>query len=191
MPVDPPYGFPIFRNGNEVLPSQVPMEVFDDLTDVYEAMIDWPKRLANEGPFYRRCFERVGVRCVADVACGTGHHAAMFHSWNLRVEGSDLSPRMIEPAPEPFRRAGRPALAGAGFRPADRDGRTAGRRPVRGQFAGPGGRAEAVRRRDRADARRGGPAARSSSTCSTSGACPTALASGRNTAARPCPGATC
>jgi SAM-dependent methyltransferase len=74
------------------------MKIFDDLTDVYEAMIDWPKRLANEGPFYRRCFARLGARSVADVACGTGHHAAMFHSWNLRVEGSDLSPQMIDRA---------------------------------------------------------------------------------------------
>jgi glycine/sarcosine N-methyltransferase len=68
---------------------------FDDLTDVYEAMIDWPKRLANEGPFYRRLFERVGVHSVLDAACGTGRHAAMFHSWGLRVEGADLSPQMI------------------------------------------------------------------------------------------------
>ena len=73
-------------------------EVFDDLTDVYEAMIDWPERLANESPFYRRWFERTGVRSVLDVACGTGRHAALFHSWNLRVEGADLSPRMIERA---------------------------------------------------------------------------------------------
>ena len=87
--------------------------VFDDLTDVYEAMIDWPRRLANEGPFYRRCFERVGAASVADVACGTGRHAALFHSWNLRVEGSDVSPRMIDRRREHFRRAGRFALAGA------------------------------------------------------------------------------
>lgn len=73
-------------------------KLFDDLTDVYEAMIDWPKRLTNEEPFYRRWFEQVGVRSVADVACGTGRHAAMFHGWALRVEGSDLSPRMIERA---------------------------------------------------------------------------------------------
>jgi len=70
-------------------------ELFNDLTDVYEAMIDWPKRLAHEEPFYRRLFERIGVRSVADVACGTGRHAAMFHSWQLRVEGSDISPKMI------------------------------------------------------------------------------------------------
>ena len=71
-------------------------DVFSDVTDVYEAMIDWPKRLANEGPFYRRLFDRVGVHRVVDVACGTGRHAAMFHSWGLRVEGADISANMIE-----------------------------------------------------------------------------------------------
>ena len=76
--------------------------MFQDLTDVYEAMIDWPKRLANEGPFYRRLFERHGVRSVVDVACGTGRHAAMFHSWDLRVEGADLSPAMIDRARASF-----------------------------------------------------------------------------------------
>ncbi len=68
---------------------------FDDLTDVYEAMIDWPRRLANDGPFLRELFEKCAVRRVADVACGTGHHAAMFHSWGLQVEGADISPNMI------------------------------------------------------------------------------------------------
>ena len=77
-------------------------EVFDDLTDVYEAMIDWPKRLANEGPFYRRLFERTGGPARLDVACGTGQHAAMFHAWGLRVEGADLSPQMIDRAAAGF-----------------------------------------------------------------------------------------
>lgn len=75
---------------------------FDDLTDVYEAMIDWPRRLANDGPFLRELFEEFGVRRVADVACGTGHHAAMFHLWGLEVEGVDVSPNMIERARRNF-----------------------------------------------------------------------------------------
>ena len=79
--------------------SQTP---FDDLTDVYEAMIDWPKRLGAEGPFFRRLFEEAGVRRVADVACGTGRHAQMFHSWGLEVEGCDISPNMIEHARKTF-----------------------------------------------------------------------------------------
>jgi len=62
---------------------------------VYEALIDWPKRLANEEPFYRRLFDRAGVRNVLDVACGTGQHAALFASWGVRVEGADASPAMI------------------------------------------------------------------------------------------------
>jgi SAM-dependent methyltransferase len=72
--------------------------VFDDLSDVFEDLVDWPKRLANEEPFYRRLFDRVGAGSVLDVACGMGRHAAMFHSWGLRVEGADLSPRMIDAA---------------------------------------------------------------------------------------------
>lgn len=72
--------------------------LFDDLTDVYEALIDWPKRLGHEGPMFKRRFEEAGVRRVVDVACGTGHHAARFHSWGLAVEGADVSPKMIDRA---------------------------------------------------------------------------------------------
>jgi SAM-dependent methyltransferase len=71
---------------------------FDDLTDVYEAIVDWAKRLANEEPFYRGLFERAAARSVVDVACGTGRHAAMFHDWGLRVEAADVSPAMIHRA---------------------------------------------------------------------------------------------
>ena len=35
---------------------------------------------------------------MLDAACGTGHHAALFHSWGLGVEGADLSPAMIDRA---------------------------------------------------------------------------------------------
>lgn len=61
----------------------------------YDAQVDWGKRLANEEPLYRQWFERAGVRRVLDAACGTGHHAAMFHSWGLGVQGADLSCEMI------------------------------------------------------------------------------------------------
>ncbi len=76
--------------------------VFDQLTHIYEAMIDWPKRLAAEEPFYRHWFQEVGVKRVVDVACGTGHHAAMFQQWGLEAEGSDLSPAMIDRARATF-----------------------------------------------------------------------------------------
>lgn len=73
-------------------------ELFHDLTDVYEALVNWPVRLAREEPFYRRLFAAHQVRRVLDVACGAGHHAAMFHRWGLSVEGADVSPAMIERA---------------------------------------------------------------------------------------------
>ena len=70
-------------------------KVFDDLADRYDALIDWPKRLALEGPFFRQLFESHAVHRVADVGCGTGRHAAMFHAWGLDVEGSDISSAML------------------------------------------------------------------------------------------------
>ena len=76
--------------------------MFQNLADVYEAMIDWPKRLDYESPFYRRLFEQHGVRSVVDTACGTGQHAGLFHTWGLRVEGADLSAGMIGRARKNF-----------------------------------------------------------------------------------------
>lgn len=75
---------------------------FDDLTDVYSAMINWPRRLAADEVLLRSLFDEVAVRRVADVACGTGHHAAMFHGWGLQVEAADISPKMIESARRQF-----------------------------------------------------------------------------------------
>lgn len=78
---------------------------FDELTDVFDDLIDWPRRLAAEAPFYREMFGRAGVRRVVDVACGTGRHAALFHSWGMEVEGADVSPRMIDHARGLFQEA--------------------------------------------------------------------------------------
>ncbi len=75
---------------------------FDDVTDTYEAMVDWPRRLAAAETLLRDEFDQNGVSRVIDVACGTGHHAAMFHGWGLEVEAADISPNMIESAREQF-----------------------------------------------------------------------------------------
>jgi len=73
-----------------------------DLSAVYDHLIDWPSRLEREGKYFRPLFERFAVESVLDAACGTGRHAAMFHSWGLRVEGADVDPVMIEKAREAF-----------------------------------------------------------------------------------------
>lgn len=78
------------------MPDATAQQSFDDLANRYDLLVDWPRRLAREAPFFTELFGRHEVKTVADVACGTGHHAAMFHSWGLSVEGSDISPAMIE-----------------------------------------------------------------------------------------------
>ncbi len=70
--------------------------LFEPTPQMYDALIDWPKRLAAETPLYRRLFEAVGARRVLDAACGSGRHAALFHAWGLEVEGADASGAMIE-----------------------------------------------------------------------------------------------
>ena len=43
---------------------------------------------------------------MLDVACGTGHHAAMFHAWGLEVEGADVSAAMLASSATPLRNTG-------------------------------------------------------------------------------------
>jgi SAM-dependent methyltransferase len=80
---------------------------------MYDALVDWPRRLARETPFYQRWFAAAGAQRVQsprpdregggggspfrvlDAACGTGRHVELFHSWGLAVEGADASPEMI------------------------------------------------------------------------------------------------
>ena len=73
-------------------------DAFDSRVDAYEAMIDWPRRLANELALYRWVVERFAAHRVLDAACGTGHHAAMLAGWGLEVEAADISPAMLERA---------------------------------------------------------------------------------------------
>ncbi len=77
------------------MPVNPTLSVFDEFVDAYDLLIDWPKRLANEGPFLQSLFGESGVQRVLDAGCGTGHHAAMFHRWGLAVEGADVSSAMI------------------------------------------------------------------------------------------------
>lgn len=62
---------------------------------VYDAMVDWQRRLANEAPFWRARIDEAAARRALDVACGPGRHAAMFREWGLDVTGVDASAAMI------------------------------------------------------------------------------------------------
>ncbi|RMF84788.1 MAG: methyltransferase domain-containing protein [Planctomycetota bacterium] len=70
-------------------------EIFRMRPELYDAMIDWPQRLANERPMFESLLAAVGARRVLDAACGTGRHATMFHSMGLETEGADASEAMI------------------------------------------------------------------------------------------------
>lgn len=72
--------------------------LYDAFADAYDLMVDWPRRLERETPFFARLFETHGVHRVLDAACGTGHHARLFASWGLEVVGADASAAMIERA---------------------------------------------------------------------------------------------
>ena len=69
---------------------------YDNLGAGYDAIIDWPERLARETPLLREVFSRHNVTSVLDTACGTGEHAALFASWGLGVVGTEVSREMLE-----------------------------------------------------------------------------------------------
>lgn len=73
-------------------------DTFDTDPRVYEALVNWTKRLHNESSLLRDLVHRANARRILDAACGTGHHAAMFHSWGLDVEAADISPAMLNMA---------------------------------------------------------------------------------------------
>ena len=64
----------------------------------YDTFVNWDKRLANEGPFFRELFEREGVRRVIDVGAGSARHAIMFATWGLDVIAVDPDESMLEQA---------------------------------------------------------------------------------------------
>ena len=91
---------------------------------------------------------------MIDVACGTGHHAAMFHSWGLRVEGADLSAAMIDRARAKFGLPQGLQWTVRGFDQPIEPAETVRRRRMRRQFAGAGPRPGDCRACDSPDARR-------------------------------------
>ncbi|MFX0195572.1 MAG: class I SAM-dependent methyltransferase [Candidatus Hodarchaeota archaeon] len=74
------------------------MECFDEFSEEYDLMIDWPERIKREESFFRAIFKRLHVSRVLDAGCGTGKHAIEFSKWGLEVVGCDISPKMIERA---------------------------------------------------------------------------------------------
>lgn len=72
------------------------MELYEALSQTYDLMIDWPRRLRRESFLFRTVFRANKVERVLDVGCGTGMHARLFAQMGLKVTASDPVPAMIE-----------------------------------------------------------------------------------------------
>lgn len=66
----------------------------------YRRLIDWPKRLAREWPFFERVLADAPARRVLDLGCGPGEHARLFVSKGFDVVGIDASAAQLAKARE-------------------------------------------------------------------------------------------
>jgi len=73
-------------------------EFYRGWVDLYDRMIDWPKRLAAEGPLLTGQLNSADARRVLDVACGTGRHLAWLADAGFDVAGADVSAEMLQRA---------------------------------------------------------------------------------------------
>lgn len=64
--------------------------------ELYDLMIDWPKRLAREGAALLKLLDLPGP--VLEVACGTGQHLAWLAGAGRNVVGTDLTAAMLAEA---------------------------------------------------------------------------------------------
>jgi glycine/sarcosine N-methyltransferase len=78
----------------------------EGLVERWDELIDWDKRAAGEGSFFRDLLHRFGAWRVLDAATGSGFHAAQLHTAGFGVTACDGSPTMVERARRNFERLG-------------------------------------------------------------------------------------
>jgi SAM-dependent methyltransferase len=71
---------------------------FSSAGDVFDLYVDWKRRLAREIPFLVQLFEAAGARRIADVACGSGRHAAALAGEGFAVTGFDPDEKLLDQA---------------------------------------------------------------------------------------------
>lgn len=63
---------------------------------VYGRLVDWPRRLARESPFFLELFASLPFPRILDLGSGSGEHARLFASHGFEVVGIDRSPTQVE-----------------------------------------------------------------------------------------------
>jgi SAM-dependent methyltransferase len=74
------------------------MVLFDDLSLIYDEVIDWKNRLNRELPFIETLLGTRKPARILDLACGSGRHATALAKLGHTVTGLDTSQGMIDAA---------------------------------------------------------------------------------------------
>ena len=75
-----------------------PEQFYSSFDDLYDLMIDWPKRLSVEIPALREFLDSRGARRVLDTACGTGRHVVALVGLGYQCVGADLNWDLLQRA---------------------------------------------------------------------------------------------
>jgi len=71
---------------------------FSRAADLFDLYVDWDRRLSREIPFLVEKLSAAGACRVADVACGTGRHAAALAREGFKMTGFDPDPLLLDRA---------------------------------------------------------------------------------------------
>lgn len=71
---------------------------YDDLAGHYDLMTGFPRRFAQERPFFRMLVEKHGIRTALDAGTGTGFHGLLLAQLGVSVTAIDVSREMLREA---------------------------------------------------------------------------------------------
>jgi ubiquinone/menaquinone biosynthesis C-methylase UbiE len=83
---------------------------------LYDLQTNWPKRLEAESPFFIKLFNEIKPESLADIGCGTAHHAQFFSKHVKEIYAMDPDKDMISYAEENVVKAENVKLSAGGFK---------------------------------------------------------------------------
>lgn len=98
----------IFRSvvGDQI-PSSAEEEYHDWVSRHYDLVTGWEERLGNEIPDLVKLFNKMGVKNVLDIGCGTGEHDIALAKKGFNVLGLESSPLMHAKAISKLKKLGK------------------------------------------------------------------------------------